>query len=61
MTVPYGVYSFLNKGYILSVIEHTAVEHLSAFAARDVMHSAMFSSSLSVYIRISTGDTDIFA
>jgi len=42
-------------------MKHTVVEHLSAFVARDVMHSAMFSSPLSVYIRISTGDTDIFA
>jgi len=40
--LPYSVCSFLNNRYTLSVIKHTAVEHLSAFRTRNVMHSAMF-------------------
>lgn len=50
VAVPYGVCSFLNKGYVLSVINHTAVEHLSAFGARDVnAYCNVFLFSVCVY------------
>ena len=59
--VPYGVCSFLNKGYVLSVMKHEPWNTFQRLEHAMLMHTAMLSCYLSVYIWISTGDSDIYA